>query len=335
VAAYLYLSSSVQGHCPDGLYLSPTPGDVALWAALFFVQKGAIAEERNRALDHQLTVPSGPYEGAILRFQISFPDTYPYSPPLITFLSDVFHPLVVPLTTYTFSANALDASTVVSASDVDRLPPGAFSLRHSFPRWFLPQSDFLIERGLGSTTGDPELRGDSTLAETVESLNTSEQANSGSGPDRQTLLLSILRHIQMAFEDEGFLDAVAFKSVGDPSAWHAWRAYRGLPRRPQDTAIAPHEDNILASNAPRDPGEWKWDGVWESRMRNAVEASVSEGSLFGATSNVRGMPSDIDTRHKTVDTADRQFRFAKIGEDQFEELRKRLLQNGSAAIAPG
>ncbi|KAK4251525.1 hypothetical protein C7999DRAFT_37565 [Corynascus novoguineensis] len=102
--------------CPHGIFVSLTPGDPALWSGVMFVRKG-------------------PYAPAILRFQISFPDTYPALPPLVTFSTDMFHPLVTPLTTYMYSTDVQDGGTA-SAHDDERLPPGGFSLRHGFPAWF-------------------------------------------------------------------------------------------------------------------------------------------------------------------------------------------------------
>src|ERR1700761_791163 len=77
----------------------------------------------------------GPYATAILRFQISFPPTYPSLPPLVTFSTDIFHPLITPLTTYMYTTDIQDSGTV-SATDAERLPPGGFSLRDGFPCWF-------------------------------------------------------------------------------------------------------------------------------------------------------------------------------------------------------
>lgn len=53
----------------------------------------------------------------------------------MTFATDIFHPLITPLTTYTYTTNIQDNGTV-SATDEERLPPGGFSLRHGFPAWF-------------------------------------------------------------------------------------------------------------------------------------------------------------------------------------------------------
>ena len=53
----------------------------------------------------------------------------------MTFSTDIFHPLITPLTTYTYTTDIQDNGTV-SATDEERLPPGGFSLRHGFPAWF-------------------------------------------------------------------------------------------------------------------------------------------------------------------------------------------------------
>jgi hypothetical protein len=82
-----------------------------------------------------LRISPGPYASAILRLQIRFPSIYPDLPPLVTFSTDIFHPLLVPLTTYTFTTGSADTDPV-SATDDERLPPGGFSLRHGFPHWF-------------------------------------------------------------------------------------------------------------------------------------------------------------------------------------------------------
>ena len=261
-------------------------------------------------------------------------------PPLITFSSDLFHPLVVPLTTYTFTANAVDASATVSASDENRLPPGAFSLRHGFPTWFspvltsddddnTPNTAPGAHHPLDNGTPTPEDQEDET-----ERLYQSE-------PDQRTLILKVLRHLQHSFENEDLLDNIPLEAAGDPSAWHAWRAYRGFSRNqnePRDNQ--PRSENAPPSS-PKNPSEWKWDGVWESRVRNAVEASISEAALFGSSGpagragrlgHFESIPF-TDSRRGPSAIADRQIRFAKLNEERFEELKNALAGSVSAAAA--
>ena len=82
-----------------------------------------------------LFIQTGPYAPGILRFQVALPQQYPAVPPLILFTSDIFHPLITPLTTYTYSTST-PASKTISSGDDERLLPGGLSLRHGFPSWF-------------------------------------------------------------------------------------------------------------------------------------------------------------------------------------------------------
>lgn len=274
---------------------------------------------------------AGPYAGAVLRFEIAFPDSYPDDPPLVTFSSDIFHPLVVPLTTYTFAASVVDASSTISAADQDRLPPGAFSLRHGFPHWF---------RARDSTTGDQidtvksARRDDENESKPGVSANdhmkTSEDVRVPSqAEDRKDLMLKMLSYIKKAFENDALLDEMPLEAAGDPSAWHAWRAYRGLGKADGPKSPAPAaQDGVPAS--PKRPSEWKWDGVWESRVTNGIETSVSEATLFGSASGGRAGQASVDTtksdvRQAMVTNSNRQIRFVKVDVERFEELRKDIL----------
>ncbi|PCH41532.1 UBC-like protein [Wolfiporia cocos MD-104 SS10] len=70
-----YASIPFRGHCPLGMYMTPSPMDLLVWDAVFFVHQGYYAD-------------------AILKFRITFPPDYPERPPAVRFLTDVFHPLV-------------------------------------------------------------------------------------------------------------------------------------------------------------------------------------------------------------------------------------------------
>ncbi|KIX03182.1 uncharacterized protein Z518_06734 [Rhinocladiella mackenziei CBS 650.93] len=300
--------SSLKDNCPEGLYLSLTPGDPSLWAAVLFVHKG-------------------PYAGAVLRFQISFPDDYPEHPPVITFSTDIFHPLVVPLTTYTFSTSVVDAIGTVSASDEDRLPPGSFSLRYGFPRWFLRvrSSD-----SKSDATGGTENDKDPQISPTVSFPgpgNAAEDAQmNDDNLDRRDIILKVLNHVQEAFENDALLDNLPLDTAGDPSAWHAWRAHRGLARQAIQSKSPVTGSNGGSPASPKHPGEWKWDGVWESRVNNGIEASISEATLFGNTRGGRAGSVSVDMattdpRQNSLAWADRQICFSKLDDERFEELK--------------
>ncbi len=200
-------------------------------------------------------LPAGPYSSAVLHFQISFPDTYPSLPPLVTFSTDIFHPLITPLTNYMYTTDIQDGGTV-SATDEERLPPGGFSLRHGFPAWFgrasrskrlsaqlrpqtpqtppprsgpmstspsasvqsTPQSSAASPFGSrrGGAGGRETAPGSATAASTPSYLQTWPQTSHVSTYD-------VLRYIRSTFDDEAVLDAIPIEAAGNPGAWHAWR----------------------------------------------------------------------------------------------------------------
>ncbi|KAL1983320.1 hypothetical protein VTN96DRAFT_10461 [Rasamsonia emersonii] len=154
---------------PPGVYVSiNSPGDPTFWSGVLFVR-------------------SGPYASAILRFHIRFPHNYPDLPPLVTFTTDIFHPLIVPLTTYIFTTGSSNEDPV-SATDEERLPPGGFSLRHGFPHWFgraqrTAANSVATSRNVsGSASG--EAKADSAGAESPDagSKPAGEGDNTGDNP---------------------------------------------------------------------------------------------------------------------------------------------------------
>lgn len=248
----------------------------------------------------------GPYATAVLRFYISFPDTYPALPPLVTFSTDIFHPLITPLTTYMYTTDIQEGGTV-SATDEERLPPGGFSLRHGFPGWFgrgsksrlpagqpptvqtPPRTSRALSRGPDSNTSTPN----SKIAASPESSvgrgggTGGSQDSTASQPymDVHKVEIStfeVLSYIRSTFDDENVLDSVPLEAAGNPGAWHAWRTHRGYHTLPEGDPSA------------RKPGEWNWEGVWEERVKKGITASLSEQVLFGgqggADDTVCGLP---------------------------------------------
>lgn len=264
--------------------MSITPGDATLWAGVLFLRTGETntlsrsTRDMRRLLEgiKGLTKSSwqGPYSPAVLRFQISFPTLYPNAAPLVTFSSDIFHPLLTPLTTYTYTTSASDKDTV-SAFDEERLPPGGFSLRHGFPQWF--------NRHRRTSTASRTPR--SSAGATVASPSTT---------------FEVLDYIRLSFADETFLDSLSMEAIANPGAYHAWHTYRTRRGASSGTASSHsspsskrgsglesvasslnHELDTLSGKSRR-PAEWNWDGVWEERVRRGIQASLSEPVLFGA-----------------------------------------------------
>ncbi|AEO66865.1 uncharacterized protein THITE_36644 [Thermothielavioides terrestris NRRL 8126] len=265
--------------CPQGIYVSLTPGDPSLWSGVIFVRK------------------AGPYAPAILRFQISFPDTYPSLPPLVTFSTDMFHPLITPLTTYMYSTDVQDGGTA-SAFDEERLPPGGFSLRHGFPGWFGRGSRAREARALaqavatatGTTPGSAASGTSGVSSASFSSFSTAGYAQTGR---KEISTYEVLRYIRSTFDNEDVLDSVPLEAAGNPGAWHAWRTHRrqtagkALPAQSENKAT---EDSARAVADPgtgavpaatKRPDEWNWEGVWEERVKRGIAASLSEGVLYG------------------------------------------------------
>lgn len=220
--------AGLKSACPAGIFMCLTPGNATLWTGVLFVRKG-------------------PYATAILRFHVSFPADYPRLPPLITFATDIFHPLLTPLSTLTYTTDIQDSGTV-SATDDERLPPGGFSLRHGFPAWFNRST-----RSLGVVQ------------------------------KQRIYIIEVLEYIKSTFEDETVLDSIPVEAAGNAGAWHAWRAYRSKFNTTSNTTTSePHTQADKRPSAPeaRQPGEWNWDGVWETRARRGIAASLADSALY-------------------------------------------------------
>ncbi|KAF2130629.1 hypothetical protein P153DRAFT_289138 [Dothidotthia symphoricarpi CBS 119687] len=267
----------------DGVFVSITPGDPSLWVGVIFVRKG-------------------PYAPAVLRFQVSFPPNYPTLPPLVTFSTDVFHPLLTPLTTYTYTTGSSDTDTV-SATDDERLPPGGFSLRHGFPQWFGRAGKSATEprKASGSTVGSPARSVTSVRADFDSvTMNSSDVAP----PTIEVPMVIMLDYIRSTFSEESVLDSVPLQAAANPGAYHAWRAHRApflqTQQSPSETLQGTSESTPESPSLGRNrrPAEWNWEGVWEERVKKAVNATLSEPILFGAGAGediIRFRNGDVET----------------------------------------
>ncbi|KAH9812134.1 ubiquitin-conjugating enzyme/RWD-like protein [Melampsora americana] len=93
-----FASLRLPGHCPLGVWVIPSPTNIYQWQGVLFIHRGY-------------------YAGAIYRFVLEIPKSYPSAPPVVRFTTECFHPLV-------------DQST------------GRFDIRSRFPEW-RPRVDFL------------------------------------------------------------------------------------------------------------------------------------------------------------------------------------------------
>lgn len=290
--------------CPSGVFVSLTPGDPSLWSGVIFVRRG-------------------PYATAVLRFQISFPDTFPGLPPLVTFSTDMFHPLITPLTTYMYTTDIHDSGTV-SATDDERLPPGGFSLRHGFPHWFGRRSrQVSAQSAATSTPPRPGASSTTTPNSAVSSLSAASPTTLlNTGRHKDVSAYEVLRYLRSAFDDADVLDSIPLEAAGNPGAWHAWRTHRrgvagkALPATPEPpgagTAPAPPG---RSTEATRRPGEWNWEGVWEERTKRGIAASISEAVLYG---NAGG--------------SDEVINFLNMDEADVEGAKKNLLRTMGATV---
>ncbi|KAF2193773.1 UBC-like protein [Zopfia rhizophila CBS 207.26] len=285
----------------EGVFVSITPGDPTLWVGVIFVRKG-------------------PYAPAVLRFQISFPPSYPTLPPLVTFSTDVFHPLLTPLTTYTYTTGSSDTDTV-SATDEERLPPGGFSLRHGFPHWFgrARRSAASSRNVSGSGVGSPAQSHTPVPSEAKEAVLAGAEIDTvAARAGKEVSIVKILEYIRLTFSDEGVLDSIPLEAAANPGACHAWRTYRAhFLQSPRSTSpnsptseYQTSSTGLMSESATlgrnRRPGKWNWEGVWEERVRKAVKASLSEPVLFG------GVTGGEDIRLNTQGGLEQMLAFAAM-----------------------
>lgn len=198
------------------------------------------------------------------------------------FTSDVFHPLVSPLTTYTYSNQDPEAETV-SASDQYRLPPGAFSLRHGFPECFTkaPTRQSALGSVIANTGMSPLSK-----AEFIPGIGLGVDANN-EPPATSPHIAVILYYLRAAFTREDVLDSVSQEAAANPAAWHAWRTSRAKTdsrnnsvRSKSEAGLNTVENLRQQPGGARSPGEWNWDGVWEDRVRKSIQNSMSEQAMF-------------------------------------------------------
>ncbi|WEW54869.1 hypothetical protein PRK78_000295 [Emydomyces testavorans] len=333
--------ASLQAAPPPGVYVTISPTDPTLWSGVLFVQKG-------------------PYASAIIRFQIRFPTSYPDLPPFVTFSTDIFHPLVVPLTTYTFTTGSLDTDTV-SATDEERLPPGGFSLRHGFPHWFGRAK----RSATNSAASSRNVSGNASTTETkpVQDVDTSiplsRQVGSGNSKaeakwERDTTkkpvpsspassvakgytssaptgkiyqnkgidvpVIKLLNYIRTTFDEEEILDSIPLEAAGNPGAWHAWRSHRRSVRG------ADNESRILECDQPgiSNPESKARRGNPQSRTPGEWNwAGVWENRVQNGIQN--SYLESVLFGNSPRNTADDLIRFQKLDADLLTKIKGEMI----------
>lgn len=247
---------------------------------------------------------------------------------MIIFATDIFHPLITPLTTYMYTTDIQDNGTV-SATDDERLPPGGFSLRHGFPEWF-----GRVRRSAEASLSAPT---SPVVEQTPVFASPDPGASSAAGPSyMQTSrpvvasMYQVLKYIKNAFDKPEVLDAVPLDAAGNPGAWHAWRTHRRKQQAKQAEGEKQGSDGAPATPSPkkpagekkaagqavtRKPGEWNWDGVWEDRVKKGVATSLSEHVLYGGT---------------TIN--DELIRFIAMDETEAESIKDNLLRTLGTSV---
>jgi len=212
---------------------------------------------------------------------------------VIAISTDVFHPLVTPLTTYTYTNSDTGADTV-SATDEERLPPGGFSLRHGFPQWFGPvMASSELEEVQKVAQDGPSIQKTNVVG--IDQSNELVMSETPRVRCGAADIARVLYYMRSAFDSETLLDKVQLESAGNPGAWHAWQAYRAKALGNTPFAISPQRNGVLSSTSilqqpggARRPGQWNWEGVWEERVKKGIRASISQTALFSS-----GQDSDM------------------------------------------
>ena len=216
----------------------------------------------NRVAD----VHKGPYASAILKFTVLFPTSYPTHPPIITFLSDIYHPLIVPPTPPPVNSplptqlspgkSQPSAAHFNYNQNVSNLPSGSFTLRHGFPSWYsAPSPKSTLSLG-GKKLPPPQ-----ELSDHISSSLVSPS------PEKEKNILQVLYYIKSAFSSVSVLDDIPPHLATNLGAWRAWRSFR--------------EADTIGRNQ---------DGkrVWIETVNSCTIGTQTEGVLYGGMGLGRG-----------------------------------------------
>lgn len=199
---------------------------------------------------------------------MSFPPNYPSQPPLVTFSTEMFHPLLTPLTTQTY-ASAQDGNAV----DEERLPPGGFSLRHGFPQW--------IGNSQHAGYSDPD----------VPVYNILEYMRSAFNEE------SMLDSVPLA----------SAANAGAYHAWHTYRAEQDASKQPSTTGPRRSGDGAARPRRPGE-WNWQgvWEERVRKCVQASLSEPVLFGSANSGEEIVRPLfvsfSSYVACTHLLVDT---------------------------------
>lgn len=248
---------------------------------------------------------NGIYAPAILRFRINFPNEYPEVPPVVVFETDIFHPLLLPLTTYSYVSNNTETSSKDSnVRNELLLPPGGFSLhgmRSQIEGQLCNDTMSHVETSNKQNNitlnnfADTELAISRNVAASDVSLPPSASQMSKKRP--RYAVAKVLYYIKVAFSSHDFLDSILVDDAVNPGAFFAWRSHR-LSTAPDDynrcqekakksaSSQSPTTTRTSKGDSPNVwSGQWNWDGVWKDRVHKAVQASIADSTLFGSASS--------------------------------------------------
>jgi hypothetical protein len=229
----------------------------------------------------------------------------------------VFHPLVVPLSTYRVSYSAPISSKPTEAGgqkddeDGDErgggkqdLEPGEFNMRYGLRGWF--ESARKARKMRGEVGGSRQVSGESGVSGGTATTDTEGSWSSGygrggsGGGGYKYGVKDALDYVRDAFtEMDATMKDVPLEGAANPSAWLAWRSWRrqeeGVeedgdekPER-ETTASAAHgrEERPSSgagekrSSSAKRPEQWDWTNVFLERVRRGCEGSLGDVALFG------------------------------------------------------
>lgn len=253
---------SVQHACPKGVYVTASNASPDSWDGVIFMHTGDPIELLHIAIAYTV---SGLYASGIFRFIVQFPDRYPACPPIITFVTEIYHPLVTPFNSHKHASQRSIQDANIAPSHLPRLSPGSFSLKHGFPAWY--------------------------------------DADQTSVPSYH--IVQILFYLRGVLSMADVLDSVPCELAAYENAWCAYTAFRSqnksnITHNAETTTIPSSRKSSVSHATPssstdnqnaaalghqrpggaRDPRDWNWRGVWSERVARCVQNSLTDKALF-------------------------------------------------------